>query len=461
MKRCLLLLFAIFFAGGFCRAQQGHDAAGRVVIRHIIIDGNHTTRRAVILRELDLHEGDSIRRDSIDVIVTRNRLRLFNLQLFNEVDQHTEATTDGLDWYISVKERWYIIPSFTLQFADRNFNTWWVEEGHDLRRLMAGMTLTDKNFRGDLETLSATVQVGYTQKIGINYQIPYIDKGQVNGIGFSLSAAQSRQTWYNTDSNKLVYTGTYTGPAILRQYEAGVSYIYRPAYASRHIFSLSYKDYSVADTVVRLNPDYYNNKSTAARFVELFYRFEYNGVDNWNYSLQGNKIVAYALARQGFQGINFQSLAHIELGMFREPVPGWYYSLIFRGRVMYPQDQPYYFRSGLGTQTDYVRGYEYYVIDGSSYGLLRLDIKRELFNHTYATAQRYFTAIPLRIYPKVFADAGYIDSPQPGNSFLSNKLQYSAGIGCDIVTLYDIKIRLEFAYNHLAQNGLYLHFNSE
>ena len=128
---------------------------------------------------------------------------------------------------------------------------------------------------------------------------------------------------------------------------------------------------------------------------------------------------------------------------------------------MYPAKQPYYFQGGLGTQTDYLRGYEYYVIDGGSYGLLRFDFKRELFNNTYSLPIRYFTALPIRIYPKVFADVGYIDGAAEHYNFLGNRVLYSAGVGLDVVTLYDIKIRMEFAWNHMSQNGLYLHFNSE
>jgi outer membrane protein assembly factor BamA len=441
------------------KADSGNSQ--KITIHKIIIEGNSVTREAVILREISVHEGDVIAADSLAALLEQNKLRLFNLQLFNEADQHTERTGNSVDWYIKVKERWYIIPSVTVQYADRNFNTWWVKENHDLRRAMVGLTMTDKNFRGNLETLAVTAQAGYTQKLGVSYIRPYVNKGQTNGIGFSLSVLQSRQTYYNTDSNKLVYAGTYSGPVIQRQVEIGLSYIYRPAYASRHIFQVNYKDYSIGDTILQLNPGYFTDKSSSARFIELFYRYEYNGVDNWNYSLQGFKLVTYAVVRKGFEGINFQSYANVEAGFFRSIFPKWYFSTVFRGRLMYPQDQPYYFRGGLGTQTDYVRGYEYYVIDGSNYGLVRFDLKREIFNNTYSLPVRYFTALPLRIYPKIFVDAGYIDSPVPGNSFLSNRLLYSAGIGLDIITLYDIKFRFEFAYNHLNQNGLYLHFNSE
>jgi len=440
------------------KSDSSHD----VVIRHIIITGNNVTRRAVILREMNIAEGDTVRTDTIPTLLEVDRLRLYNLTLFNEVALRMEqisATEEDL--YIDLKERWFIIPTITIQFADRNFNTWYVKEHHDLHRAILGLTATDKNFRGDLETLAATVQVGYTQKLGIAYTRPYANADQTNGLGFYASVARSQQTYYATDSNKLVYTGNYTGAAIQQQIEAGISYIYRPAYASRHIFQLTYKDYWVADTVLKLNPDYFANRSNNARLLEFLYRYELNKVDNWNYPLYGIKLVTYATVRAGFQGINFQSFGHVEAGWFKNLLPRWYTSVIFRGQLMAPQKQPYYFQGGLGTQTDYVRGYEYYVIDGSNYGLLRLDLKREIFNKTYTLPIKYFTAIPFRIYPKIFADAGYINSPQPGNSFLSNHLLYSVGVGLDVVTLYDIKIRFEFAYNHLAQNGLYLHFNSE
>jgi len=435
-----------------------------VTIRHIIIEGNNITRRSVILREISIDPGDVILTDSIPQLTDEIRLRLFNLQLFNEVEEHTVTVADSgnvIDWYISVKERWYIIPGFSIQYADQNFNTWFVKEDHDLRRITGGITLTDKNFRGNLEQLSVTVQEGYSQGIGLSYLRPYVNKGQTHGIGFSVLASQGSQAYYNTDSNKLVYAGTYSGPILWRRFEGGLRYLYRPAYASKHSLRLNYVVYSVNDTILKLNPSYFTNGSTTARYLELSYRYEYNGVDNWNYSLTGQKIVASEITRLGFEGINFQSFAKVEAGIFRNPLPKWYCDAIFRGRLMYPQDQPYYFRNGLGSQTDYIRGYEYYIIDGTNYGLVRLDLKREIFNNTYSIPVKYFTAIPVRIYPKIFADAGYISNPVPGNSFLNNRLLYSVGIGLDIVTLYDVKFRFEFAWNHLGQNGLYLHFNSE
>ena len=140
----------------------------------------------------------------------------------------------------------------------------------------------------------------------------------------------------------------------------------------------------------------------------------------------------------------------------------WYASGIFRGRLSLPEEQPYALRAALGSKYDYVRGYEYYVIDGSHFGVLRLNLKYELLNLTLRNIPlRYLPALPLRIYPKIFVDAGYVRNQYPGNSFLNNRMLSAYGAGLDVFTAYDIKIRLEYTWNHLGQNDLFLHFNSE
>jgi outer membrane protein assembly factor BamA len=462
MRYILLILLNVVTGCALAYSQPDSASGGRKVVGRVEVSGNRVTKRSVILRELSIHEGSLVNVDSISALVTQNKLRLFNLQLFNEVEQQIlPGTGDTVYWQILVKERWYVIPTALLQFADRNINTWWVDQNHDLDRVSAGLTLTNRNFRGNLEALAVTVQAGYTKKLGLSYMLPYLNKDQTNGIGVIASVAQSNQAYYTTAGNKLIFAGDYKGPVIWRQAEGGLSYIYRPGYAKRHIFQASYKYAHVADTLLQLNRDYYADSSTTARFLELYYRYEYNGVDNWNYSLRGEKLVTTLVVRKGFEGLNFQSYANVEAGVFRNPLPHWYVSAIARGRLMFPQPQPYYFRNGLGTATDYVRGYEYYVTDGYNYGLLRLNLKREIFNNTYSLPVKYFTAIPVRVYPKLFFDVGYINSPLKGTNTLENTLMYSFGAGIDLVTFYDMKVRLEFARNHLGQNGVYLHFNSE
>lgn len=462
------LLILIFVLTGMlpARAQDNPHAPeqdGRVTLRGIVIEGNRKTRDRILLRELSLSPGARITRDSLSFYEQQNRLRLANLALFTDIEVKILPLPDSAaaDLSIKVKERWSIWPEVSFALADRNFNVWWKEHNRDLHRANISLAVSDFNFRGNLERLKATIQLGYTQKFGIDYERPYIDRQQKHGIGFSFEAAQNQEVYVTTDSNKLRFARN-EHRYIIRNFQAGIRYSYRPAYAARHLLELKYRSAFIADTIRQLNTDYFDRNSQHLRFLELVYRFDHNGVDNWNYPLRGQKVVAYTTLRAGIEGMQFQGFLNTELAHFAEPRRRWYTSFVFRGRISLTEDQPYYLRNAMGINSEYVRGYEYYVIDGYHYAIGRASFKRELINTSIRKIPfRYLPVIPLRIYPKVFADAGYVRNPHPGNSFLNNRLLYSVGAGVDLITAYDFKFRLEYAVNHLGQSGFFLHMSSE
>ncbi len=431
-------------------------------IRQISIEGNKSTRRSIILREMSVGEGDNVSRQKMEEIAELNRQRLMNLSLFSEVIVRSIPVNDStVDWYITVRELWFIIPEMTLKLADRNFNVWWNEQNHDIRRANLGVTLKHRNFRGNREELSVTAQVGYTQKFGLEYFRPFIDKKQQNGIGASISYAQNEETFYKTDSNKLRFV-KHPGIYIIRQFEAAAQYVHRPGYANRHTIEARFRDFKVDDTLVKLNSDYYMQGSKELQMLEFTYRYDLNLVDNWNYPLNGLKIVGHVIIRAGIKGFDFQSLASAEVGYFRRFGRKWLWSEILRGRLTAPDEQPYTFRYAMGSNSEYLRGYEYYVIDGSQYGLLRSNFKYELINTAIRKIPiKFLAVIPVRVYPKVFVDVGYAANRFPGNSFLNNKALIGYGAGIDVISIYDFKFRLEYAWNHLGQKGLFLHLNSE
>jgi outer membrane protein assembly factor BamA len=434
----------------------------KVKLSFIHVHGNKRTRKSIMLREMNVREGDIIAADSINYLIQLNRKRLINLNLFTDVQIITDTVSSNeVYWIMTVKEQWYIWPELSFKLADRNFNVWWVEQKRDPRRANIGVTLKDRNFRGNMEQLGATAQVGYTQKFGLDYYRPYVDKKQRHGIGASFFASKNEETWYITDSNKLLFVKV-PGKYISNTFDAGVQYTYRPGYAYRHRVELRYRRVDVNDTVVKLNPNYFLGGGTRLRLLEVFYRFYVNKVDNWNYPLTGIKALATANTKFGLEGMNYQSMFWLEMANFRKLGRKWYSSHIFRGRIAFPGKQPYIYSYALGNNTEYVRGYEYYVIDGSHYGLLRTNLKYELLNVSMRNIPlRYLPVIPFRIYPKIFADVGAAHNKYPRNSFLNDRLLYSAGAGVDILTAYDMKIRLEYAINHLGEKGLFLHIESE
>jgi hypothetical protein len=140
-----------------------------------------------------------------------------------------------------------------------------------------------------------------------------------------------------------------------------------------------------------------------------------------------------------------------------------YFSTIISGKIKFPFSQPYFNQRLLGYSDFFMQGYEYYVVDGVAGGYIKTSITRELFNFYMQVKRKKATDyyhIPFRIYAKAFTNAGYIYHPSPGENSLNNKMLYSGGVGIDIITHYDFTIKLEWSFNQLGQNGLYLHRRS-
>ncbi len=117
----------------------------------------------------------------------------------------------------------------------------------------------------------------------------------------------------------------------------------------------------------------------------------------------------------------------------------------------------------LGYGDAFMQGYEYYVVDGVAGGFLKTTYTRELLQFSVGAPGRISQLperIPFRIFAKVFGNAGYVHNPQPGLNRLSNRMLYSAGVGLDIFTAYDFTLKLEWTFNLLGQNGLFLHRKS-
>lgn len=460
----------ILFIAGFLSwviqvaAQERKDFhfAEFITVDSIILSGNKYTKDKILYREMSVAAGGQISADSLSEILVVNRRRLYTTALFTDVAVTADTLSEEhVNIRVVVKERWQILPEVTFQFADRNFNVWWTEQNRDIARSIIGLSLTHQNFRGNRERLGVATKFGYGREFSINYSKPFIDKKQQFGIGFEAGVYDNKELFYTTDSNKLKFIHIKNKPVIQRSW-ATLQLSYRPAYASTHYFRVSYKHNKVDDTILKLNPDYYLNGSRSLNYLELSHRWDFNRVDNWAYPVLGTKIVTNLFTDIGFKGMNIFTYATIEAGKYNRIAPRWFTSFIGRAKLSFPSNQPYVARQALGTKYEYVRGYELYVIDGYQYGLLRGNLKYELFNFSIRNIHfKYLPVIPVRIYPKIFADGGYVWNPTPGNSFLNNRSLYSVGAGVDIFTAYDFKVRIEYAINHLGQKGLFLHFNAE
>lgn len=434
---------------------------GTLHIREIHFTGNTVTKEKIMDRELTLHVGDSIDAGNLEEELQFNVRRLLNLQLFSTVKYSvTWVGNNNIEITYEVSEvlYWIVRPIFSL--ADRNFNVWLIEQHHNFSRTNMGATITRHNFRGRNEEITGTLQLGYNKLLEFSYRIPYMDKKLRQGIGISASYATGEEISYQTSRNKLKFFHHEHYP-YERMYGM-IHYLYRKAYAASHEVQLSYNKYEITSDLYEKNPDFLGG-ALRLKYLELNYIFQYNNTDVRIYPTNGLDLKLIA-SKKGL-GIDRQ-INRFDLisqsSFYYRLASDWSLSWVFRGRLTFPQKQPYFINRALGFKNEYVRGYEYYVIDGSHYALLRTNLRYKLIDRVlHQNTFRFMKHIPVRIYGKIFDDLGYAYNKYPGNSFLNNRVLNGFGTGVDVMLSYYARLRIEYSFNHLKQNGLFLHGSKE
>lgn len=448
----------------FCRGQEpvavtkSLDSA-YMVIRQVTVQGNKKTRTGVLLRELGLAPGDTIRLRNLSIELEAKRKQLINTSLFLSVSVNVmNWNADYADIVITVAERWYTFPIPIFRLADRNFNQWWVEQGRSLNRVNLGIRLFQDNLTGRNDEVRAEFQLGYTQRVALNYDLPYVDKSFRHGVGLIFSYSRNREINDSTAVNKQHF---FRQDKFLRQvYTVGLSYSYRKAINTRHQVFLTYNAEKVGDSVAILNPAYLGQGRTEVKYLNLMYRLSYTKADSWTYPQKGVLLQAEAekMGIGPLDGIDHVRL-RLRIARYWHLFYRTYGSLGLRAQTKLPADQPYLDQKAMGYQEDYLRGLEYFVVDGTSFFIVRSAMKREVLNFKVhmPLAPAKFSSVPFRVMLKVYADGGYSYSKQYGHGMLNNRFLYTGGIGMDIVSFYDSCLRVEYSINQLGQKGLFLH----
>ena len=91
--------------------------------------------------------------------------------------------------------------------------------------------------------------------------------------------------------------------------------------------------------------------------------------------------------------------------------------------------------------------------------LAQYTLKKKLisFNIPVPVKNDIVPKIPFSFYAKTFGDAGYSYNKAELDTRLGNLILYSGGFGLDMLTLYDISLRIEYSFNQLGEKGLFLH----
>lgn len=412
---------------------------------------------------MTLRTGDRIPKNKLEEELDRNSRRILNLQLFSSVHYAVNETiNDSIDIHFNLQEMVYWIPRPMLTLADRNINVWWKEQEHALDRINLGLELTRLNFRGRNERIGGTVQVGYNKFFDFFYKIPYFDRRLKRGAGISFTYFTGKETAYRVKGNKLLFFRSEENP--YQGFQTELTYTYRPAYAITHEGNISYNHYSITDSLYQLNRLLLAGRKKL-NYVELKYTVGFNNTDIRIYPLNGLDARIYLSSKNGLGADRslHQHMLRAECSYYKRLNHFFSTSFVFRGRVATTLQQTFLFSRALGFKNEYLRGYEYYVIDGTHYALFRGNLRMRIIDRTIK--QNWigiFRFLPIRCYAKLFDDLGYVVAGNFQESrSLNNRWLNGFGAGIDIILSYYARFRIEYSFNHLHQNGLFLHGNKE
>ena len=249
---------------------------------------------------------------------------------------------------------------------------------------------------------------------------------------------------------------------VRRGFRTEVDYVYRPRLRTKHIFRLQYAGEKIADTIAALNPNYFPAGKTEVSYPEIGYVLQFFHADYNAYPTKG----FLGEARLFHRGFNSEvNVTQLQLnGSYTIPLlPKTQIQFKEGAIIMLPFNQPFYNKRLFGYGDIFMRGLEYYVIDGVAGVVGRATLQNQFLQFTtkLAPGSKREINLPFTIAAKLYSDIGYAYDKIPTNSMLNNKLLYSWGVGLDVVAVYDIVFKFDYSFNQFGESGFYIHARTD
>lgn len=427
---------------------------------HIV--GNNKTKPYIITREIKVKSGDTIPTSKLYETIASCKELIYNTNLFNTVKIVPILNSAfEMDLRVEVVERWYIYPSPQFKLTDRNFNEWWKVYNHDLERVIYGIKFSHYNLSGRNDALNVNWLNGYARNYTLAYSLPYINKKMTRGLSFSTSYVQSREFPYKTTSdNRLLQYRNERFSRTSFSFQGALRI--RNTYYTRSALGVQLNYIKVSDSLLqpKYNPNYFGMNQSSAWFTDLFYSHQYINVDNVNYPRKG-KAYQVTINKRGLGwsgGINMLSL-DLSYRRFYKLPHSVSANILLSGKLKLPFRQSYLNQRAMGYGDHYMDGLEYYVIDGVASSLAKAGLNKKVLHFKIPMPFKWkeIPYVPFTFYAKTFANMGYTYNQPEFRANLNNRFLYSGGIGIDILTLYDLRLSVEYSMNQLGEKGLFLH----
>jgi len=455
MKYLVLLISILFFEN--CIAQN-------VLIKDITIIGNKKTKSKILLRELTFSVGDSLDIRTVQSLFESNSRYLIGTYLLSKCNFDYNQIKNDITIEMYVKEAWYIYPIPIFELADRNFNVWWDIYNHNISRTNIGLQIKHLNFSGRRDRLKLTTQIGFTQKLELDYKVPGINHNKTIGLFFNLYYKRSKETPYITSANKLKFLKeeSYNNKSFRAYF--GISF--RPRLRSTHSTTFLFRKNNISTIAQDYNSEYFYNQKNIQQYLELQYKFSYDSRDFEPYPSKGILFTSI-ISKKGlgiFKDVTYLNLEN-SIRWYQPFTKKLYLATFTKINLRLSEDKiPYNQIQALGYQDNQLHGYEYYVIDGEHFGFIKSSLRYKIINRKinwkWLMPINAFKVMPFELFATINNDFGYVYT----NTYsklgeLNNQIIWGKGIGIDMIFYTTFVFRIDYNITNTYEKGFFFHFN--
>ena len=243
-------------------------------------------------------------------------------------------------------------------------------------------------------------------------------------------------------------------------------FTYRYKLRTLQYLKFQYNKSHVADIIVSDKNPFYFDQTNSLKYSSLEYKLSCDYRNIRPYPTKGSFFTA-TIEKQGiFKKDNVNALYVSALyAKFISFSPKISLEIISKAKTELTQNrQPYYNLRAFGYGKDYLRGYEYFVIDGAKFAYVKTSLRYQILdkNVNYGNIiekNKYF--IPIKAFISINNDVGKVYNlyTNPSN-VLPNRMLWGKGIGLDVIFYYNIVGQIEYSFNHFGKGGVYLHLKT-
>lgn len=427
-------------------------------ISDVQISGNIKTKNSVIVREMTLLKDSTYSQEEFNKHLELTKNRILNLNLFNSVEVNVVPNELGIALDVVVVEKWYLWPTPFIEFADRNFNVW-KDLSFKLDRTNYGMYLFKYNVFGLNHTLKLRSKTGYHDRIGIDYLIPFIGNSMY-GAELLFDYDAQDELWLETRDDQVMFYHN-DRKNLIKWYKGNLN-------VTRRIrpTTMAYANFDFIHTTLdtSVNPtDFHIDDAPKQRTSTYSIGFIEDTRDNIFFPVTGQHVNASIGLMNMASTKKDQSLFfELKVQQFNQIFNRFYTAVSGYAKVNTVSRLPYLNRQMFGYDEN-IRGFEKYVIDGSSGCYAQAAVRFQVLKPTdiqlpFIPAQNY-NFLPIQMYLEAYGDGGFaFKEINHTSNRLPNRRIGSIGLGLNTILYNDRVLRLEYSYNSFQEGGFFVHF---